>query len=101
MHTAKLIVLLLLTVGVMRAASWCVGWLLKRVARMQRLWIAALSNALGFSVFAVLLATQRMPGEPVDFSALWFGLVVFAVCAVTDMRWTRWGQTKSSDDGTA
>ena len=101
MHAAKIILLLLLTLAAMRGASWSVGWVLKRFARMKSLWIAVISNAVSLGVFACVLVTQRMPGEFIDLSALGFGVVVFTVCAAIDSSWTTWGISKPTDDATS
>ncbi len=98
MHAAKVILLLLLTLAVMRVASWSLGWLLKHLTKTRRLWIAVISNALALGVFACLLVTQRVPGELIDPSALTFGILVFTVYALIDVRWTRWGKKESSDN---
>lgn len=97
MHAAKVILLLLLTLGVMRGASWSMGWLLKRFTKTSRLWIAGVSNVLALSVFASILFTQRVPGEWIDASALTFGVVVFTVYALIDIKWTHWGKQGRSD----
>jgi hypothetical protein len=45
MHVAKVILLLLLTLAVMRLAGWSLGWLLRRFAKANRMWVALISNA--------------------------------------------------------
>ncbi len=98
MHAAKVILLVLLTLAVMRAASWSLGWLLKRSTKAKRLWIAVMSNAVALSVYGCFLVTQRIPGEFVDLSALTFGILVFSIYALIDIRWTKWGKAESSDN---
>ena len=100
MHAAKVIMLLLLTLAVMRIASWSLGWLLKRFACTKRMWIAVISNAAALAIFACFLVTQRVPGELIDLSALTFGIVVFTVCALIDMRSAQWGKTASPGSST-
>lgn len=90
MHTAKVILLIVLTLAVMRFASWSLGWLLKRFSTTRRLWIAVISNGIALAAFGCLLVTQRIPGELLDLSALTFGVLVFSVYALIDVRWTRW-----------
>lgn len=63
MHVAKVVLLLLLTLAVMRVASWSFGWLLKRFAGTKRLWTALLSNSVALMAFAGVLVTQRIPGR--------------------------------------
>ncbi len=96
MHVAKVILLLLLTLAVMRVASWSLGWLLKRLTGTKRLWIALISNTVALIAFTGVLVTQRIPGELIDLSALTFGFVVFATYALTDIRWTNWGKKRAS-----
>jgi hypothetical protein len=98
MHLAKVILLLLLTLVVMRAASWSLGWLLRRLTGAKRLWIALLSNTVALIAFAGVLVTQRIPGELIDWSALTFGVVVFTMCALIDIRWTHWSKKQFSED---
>lgn len=98
MHVAKVILLLLLTLAVMRVASWSLGWLLKRFTGAKRLWIALLSNTVALIAFAGGLVTQRIPGELIDLSALTFGVVVFTMYALIDIRWTNWRRKQFSDD---
>jgi hypothetical protein len=73
----------------MRVASWFPGWLIRRFSRLNRLWIAVLSNTAALALFAGILITQRLPGEIMDLSALTFGVVVFFVYAVIDVKWTK------------
>ena len=98
MHVAKIILLLLLTLLVMRVASWSLGWLLTHLTGTRRLWIAIISNTVGLMAFAGVLVTQRIPGELIDFSALTFGAVVFTTYTLIDIRWTTWGKKESSDN---
>jgi hypothetical protein len=101
MHAAKVILLMVLTLAVMRVASWSLGWLLKRFSTATRLWIAVMSNGIALAAFGSFLVTQRIPGELIDSSALTFGVVVFSVYGLIDLRWTRWGRTEPSDNSTS
>jgi hypothetical protein len=96
MHVAKVVLLVLLTLAVMRVASWSLGWLLNRFAGTKRLWTALLSNGVALMAFAGVLVAQRMPGEMIDVSALTFGVIVFAAYALIDIRWARWGKNGTS-----
>lgn len=98
MHVAKVILLLLLTLAVMRSASWSMGWLLKHHTETKRLWIAVISNTAGLIGFAGFLVTQRIPGELIDVSALLFGVVVFTTYSLIDLRWTHWGKKRLGND---
>jgi hypothetical protein len=100
MHAAKVVLLLLLTLGVMRVVSWSLGWLIGHLAGMKRLWIALLSNGVALMAFAGVLMTQRIPGEMIDASALALGVIVFATYALIDIRWTRWGKKAPGDGAT-
>jgi hypothetical protein len=101
MHVAKVILLLLLTLAVMRVASWSLGWLLKHLTGTKRLWIALISNTVALLAFASALVIQRIPGELIDLSALTFGVVVFTPYTLIDIRWTSWGRKGSSADTTS
>ena len=101
MHVAKVILLLLLTLAVMRAASWSLGWLLRRLSGAKRLWIAVISNTIALIAFAGLLVAQRIPGELIDLSALTFGVIIFTTYALIDIRWTYWRKKESSNDATS
>lgn len=93
MHTAKVILLVLLTLAVMRAAGWSLGWLLHRYAATRRGSTAVLSNAGAFAIFTAALIQQRMPGEWLDPAGATFGAVVFTLFALADLRWGRWGRS--------
>lgn len=99
MHAAKVILLLVLTLAAMRAASWSLGWLLNRFSTTKRVWIAVMSNGIALAAFGCFLITQSVPGELIDPSALTFGFMVFSVYTLIDLRWTRWGRAESSDKG--
>lgn len=92
MHWAKVIVLLLLVLAVMRAISWSLSWLLRKAAPHKKALIAVIANAAGFGMFAGWLYWGLLPGEPVDVEGLFFGLAVFAVYCAIDLRWARRAQ---------
>ena len=80
----------LLVVGTMRAGSWVMGWILTSMTRMTPRRAALVSNAAGFGLFLLLLDGNLIPGEPLDWAAVLFGLAVFAVCATIDLFWRPW-----------
>ena len=90
MNWLKICALLVLTLATMRASSWVVAWALTRLAGAGVRTAAVFSNVAGFGGFLLLLNFGSLPGEPVDWAAVAFGLVVFVVCAVADLYWTPW-----------
>ncbi len=94
MHTLKLIILLVLTVVVMRLGSWLIGWLLGLLLNCRPTILRLLSNLLGFAAFSALLILNRYPGEPLDFEAVLFGAIVFAVCFASDLNWYPWSKDR-------
>ena len=90
MKWIKILALLMLTLGAMRAASWTLGWVLTKAARLGAGPVAVLANAGGFLIFVLLLWRSSFPGETLDLSALAFGLLVFTVCGWCDRHWTPW-----------
>ncbi len=90
MHTLKLVVLVLLTVAVMRLASWLIGWLLSRLFKRNSVFLLFSASLLAFGCFVVFLMVNRIPGEFLDFEALTFGAIVFGICFATDLKWCPW-----------
>lgn len=90
MRLLKIYALLLLVLWTMRATSWAFGWLLARFTPIPTRRAVAAANAAAFALFVLLLYVNLMPGEPMDWAALLFGLVVFAVCAAVDLYWRPW-----------
>lgn len=88
MHWAKIVVLVLLTVVAMRLGSWILGWVFAKLLPNHRKTTCALSNLFAFSVFVLLLYKDLMPGEPMDWAAVVFGLVMYTMFTVTDLFWT-------------
>jgi pimeloyl-ACP methyl ester carboxylesterase len=91
MHAAKVILLVLLTLAAMRVTSWSLGWLLKRHSKTRTIRIALVSNFVALALFTGLLLTQRIPGELLDISELAFGVLVFTIFALYDVKWSKWG----------
>jgi hypothetical protein len=83
-------VLVLFTLGVMRAGSWAVAWVVARLVPARGRIVAVIANLVSFAAFVLLLQMNLLPGEPVDWAALWFGLIVFVIYAVTDLTWRPW-----------
>jgi hypothetical protein len=86
----KLIVLLLAVLAVMRLGSWAIGWILAKFAPSRPRLAAIVGNLLAFGVYTFLLVQELVAGEPLDWAAVWFGLVVFAICAGADFFWLPW-----------
>lgn len=87
MHLAKLLVLLLGTLVVMRACSWFFLWLMARLAKAMPLWHRVVSNAFALFLYLGILILDRLPGELMDARAAVFGLAVYAVFALCDLKW--------------
>jgi hypothetical protein len=95
MHALKIAFLLLLTLAVMRGASWLLGWLAFRFAGAPRNASTFLGNGVACGLFTAAQFWNRMPGEPIDLAALVFGAVVFGVYQLLDLRWCPWGRPPS------
>ena len=90
MHWLKAGAIVLLVLAAMRLASWAAGWLLDRVAHPGRKSLALIANTLAFAAFVALLGWNLLPGEPMDWAAVAFAVVVFTVCGVADLYWKPW-----------
>jgi hypothetical protein len=82
--------LLVLTLLVMRLASWAIGWVLGRVLRREGKGVRLAANLGGLGAFAGFLVCDRLPGEIIDGPALVFGVAVFAVFSLVDLWWWPW-----------
>ena len=91
MHVLKVISLLILTLALMRGASWLLGWLAFRFATLSQVPSTLVGNALALGLFVAVLVWNLMPGEPFDFGAAVFGVVVFGLCQLIDLKWCLWG----------
>ena len=90
MKWIRICALLVAALVAMRLGSWIVGWILAKFAHLRPKFIAIAANLVAFGVFACLLVRDLLPGEPLDFAALVFGLVVFAIYCGTDFHWHPW-----------
>jgi len=98
MKWLKICALLLLTLAAMRAVSWALAWAMARFSPLRPRAIAVLSNAAGFGLFLGLLLLNLMPGEPLDPSAILFGVAVFVIFAFVDLYWAPWRTCKQRQD---
>ncbi|HXY38747.1 MAG TPA: hypothetical protein VEQ10_03710 [Vicinamibacteria bacterium] len=89
LHWLKVAGLLAATILLMRLASWAPLWLSRRRLNWTGWKPAVLWNALALAAFALLLHTQAVPGEVVDTDATLFGLCVYGLFAVVDIRRSR------------
>ena len=92
MHSVKICLLLLITLVVMRASSWAVEWTLVRLTPLRNRIAAIVANLLALAAFVMLLRVELLPGEPIDWVAVLFGLVVFAIYTATDFLWLPWAR---------
>jgi hypothetical protein len=90
LHILKVALLVLLTLAVMRAVSWGVGWVVARAWRTRPAPIALAANATSLAAFAAFLVWNLMPGEPFDYAPLAFGVVVYLACFLADLWWRPW-----------
>jgi hypothetical protein len=88
MRALKVAVLLVLVLAAMRATSWILQWLLSRFARISDRAVIVSGNLAALALFSGLLWWDRVPGEPMDLSAVLFGLVVFGLFGAADVFWT-------------
>ncbi|MFN7995565.1 MAG: hypothetical protein U0Q18_18285 [Bryobacteraceae bacterium] len=94
MKWLKILVLLLAVLAAMRVGSWTVEWCIEKLTVLPAKFVAIVGNLIGLGVFAVLLLRDQLPGEPLDMSALVFGVIVFGVCCWTDLHWRPWKTTR-------
>ncbi len=90
MKWLRLCLLLLLTLAVMRAGSWAMAWTVLRLVPVNVRRVAVSANVLAFATFVLLLYVSLLPGEPIDWAAIWFGLIVFAIYTIADFFWRPW-----------
>lgn len=90
MKWLKIYALLIALLVAMRAGSWTLGWVLAKLLPLRLPLVAIAANLAALAVFVLLLLRDLLPGEPLDFTALLFGLAVFAVCRWTDFYWRPW-----------
>jgi hypothetical protein len=94
MRAVKIVLELLLTLAVMRSISWTLGWLLSRVWRTETWRGALIANVVALAVFTAFLVWNLVPGEPFDREAFAFGLVVYLLFFLADLKWRPWNRAK-------
>ena len=90
MKWLKICALLIALLAAMRAGSWTLGWVLTKLLPLRLPLVAIAANLTAFAVFVLLLVRDLLPGEPLDFTAVLFGLAVFAICCWTHLYWRPW-----------
>lgn len=96
MHTTKVIFLLLLTLGLMRLLSWFVGGAVFRLTGWSRGLSSACGNVTALVLFSGYLWWTLAPGESYDLEPFLFGLVVYAVYQLIDLKWYPWSRRNAS-----
>lgn len=90
MRWLKIGALLVITLAVMRAISLALGWAMIRLVGADVRIAAVASNAVACTAFVLLLYFTLLPGEPMDFAAVAFGVVVFGIYATWDLLRSPW-----------
>ena len=90
MKWLKICALLLLTLVIMRASSWAVAWTAERLVAASVRIVSISANLIAFAAFVLFLYFNLLPGEPLDWAAMLFGLIVFVIFTVTDLYWRPW-----------
>lgn len=88
----KIGALLLLVLAAMRLVSWGIAWVLTRTTPLSCRAAAISANVAGLAAFAFLLWWNLLPGEPMDWSAILFGIGTFSAFGAMDLwkaPWTR------------
>jgi hypothetical protein len=85
MRYLKVGALLFATLAGMRLASWALAWGLLRALRSKEPVAAVVSNSVACAGFILLLYLSLLPGEPMDFAAVVFGVVVFGIYTAWDL----------------
>ena len=98
-HWLKVIFLLVLTLAVMRLASWTLGWLAFRLAKVPHRLSTWIGNLAALSLFVGFVVWNLAPGEPFDVEATVFGVVVYAIFQAVDLKWCLWGARQSAREG--
>jgi hypothetical protein len=92
MKTLKISLLLILTLAAMRASSWLIAWAMSRFMAASVRTLAIIANLIAFLSFLLLLYFNLMPGEPMDWAAVLFGLILFTIYTASDLFWRPWKQ---------
>lgn len=87
MHLAKIIMLLLLVLAIMRVVSWLACFCASRLLQARRPTLVVSANGVSLGAYLFVLYLDRLPGEFLDPRAAAFGLVVFTLFALIDMKW--------------
>ncbi len=90
MRWLKIGALLVITLAVMRAISWALGWAMIRLVGADARIAAVVSNTVACTAFVLLLYFSLLPGEPMDFAAAAFGVVVFGIYTAWDLFRSPW-----------
>lgn len=85
MQRLKIGLLLVITLAVMRAVSRALGRVVIRLEGSNARIAAVVSNAAACTTFVLLLDFSLMPGEPMDYAAVAFGVAVFGIYAAWDL----------------
>jgi hypothetical protein len=97
MHVLKVTLLLIVTLAIMRGASWLLGWLTFRLGKVSKIRSTLVGNALALGLFVAFLIWNLMPGEQFDLEATVFGVVVFGVYQLLDLKWCPWGRSPARE----
>jgi hypothetical protein len=87
MHVLKVALLIVVTIAIMRVASWSILFLIGWIWRRDSVHLRLASNVLALCAFAAYLVADHMPGEFIDRQALTFGAIVFGSCFAIDAVW--------------
>ena len=90
MKWIRICALLIAFLVALRLGSWSIGWILAKFAPLRAKVVAITANLAAFAVFVFLLVRDLLPGEPVDWAALLFGLLVSTIYCCTDFYWRPW-----------
>jgi hypothetical protein len=96
MHVLKVTFLLILTLAIMRGGSWLLGWAAFRLAKLSKISSTLVGNVLALGLFVGFLIGNLMPDEPFDIAAAVFGVVVFGVYQLIDLKWCPWGRQRKA-----
>jgi hypothetical protein len=97
MHALKVTLLLAITLATMRGVSWLLGWMTFRFGKVSRIRSTLVGNALALGLFVAFLIWNLMPGEPFDIEATVFGVIVFGLYQLLDLKWCPWGRSPAKE----
>ena len=87
MHLLKLIFLIVLTIAIMRLVSWSLLWLLGWVLKRNSFYLPLAANVMALCAFVAFLRVDSVTGELLDLQALAFGVIVFTMFFLLDVKW--------------